>query len=70
MPPMEFKSIFSSAPNRKLRWKIDLLYRVTLVVWDMGWLDSDLPKSIRCWAATVATYSPSISNPSQPNLFS
>ena len=32
------------------------LYRVGLVVWQLGWVDLDLGSSPGWWAATVATY--------------
>ena len=35
------------------------LYRVGLVVWQLGWADLDLGSSPGWWAATVATYCPS-----------
>ena len=35
------------------------LYRVGLVVWQLGWVDLDLGSSPCWWAATVATYCPS-----------
>ena len=35
------------------------IYRVGLVVWQLGWVDLDLGSSPGWWAATVATYCPS-----------
>ena len=34
------------------------VYRVTMVVWDLGWVDSGLGCSLGFLAATVATYCP------------
>ena len=35
------------------------MYRVTVVVTHLGWVDSDLGSSPGWWAASVATYCPS-----------
>ena len=37
----------------------EIVYRVGLVVWQLGWVDLDLGSSPGWWAATVATYCPS-----------
>ena len=39
--------------------RVSLIYRVTKVVADLGWVDLDLVSSPGRWAATVATYCPS-----------
>ena len=39
--------------------KFTIVYRVGLMVWQLGWVDLDLGSSPGWWAAIVATYCPS-----------
>ena len=47
-----------SMQKKKTIQKLTWVYRVTMVVWDLGCVDSDLQSSPGCQAATVATYCP------------
>ena len=55
-----FARAWSNYGRRGSRWmKSLILYRVTLVVEYLGWVDLDFGSSPGWWAANVATYGPS-----------
>ena len=51
-------SLKLSARNKENRF-VSAVYRVTLVVVHLGWVDLDMGSSPGCLAAVVATYCPS-----------